>query len=230
MSSSHAPDMSVVQEFVYQSVFSTDGTPDAPIDMGIFENESSPASRPHADAPNISELELKKREAAAYERGVAAARSEMQADADRATTAAKAILVENLKTFEVEREQYYRQIEGEIVELVMAVARKVLHREAQVDRVVLAGVVRVALEKISGSSPVMLHVHPSAVHAWKEYMASQTLLGVVPGIVEDDALQPHQLILKTANGSTELGIDAQLVEIDKGFSDLLRQKRRSLKL
>ena len=230
MSFSQTPDMSVVQEFVYQSVFSVDGTPDVPIDMSIFERESSPASRPHAGTPNVSELELKKRETAAYERGLAAARSEMQAEVNRAATEARESLVDNLKTFEQEREQYYRQIEGEIVELVMAVARKVLHREAQVDRVVLAGVVRVALEKISGSSPVMLHVHPSAVHAWQEYMASQTLLGIVPGIVEDGSLQPHQLILKTAHGSTELGIDSQLVEIDKGFSDLLRQKRRSLKL
>jgi flagellar biosynthesis/type III secretory pathway protein FliH len=61
-------------------------------------------------------------------------------------------------------------------------------------------------------------------------MSTQTLLGTVPGIVEDGSLRPDQLILKTANGSTELGIDAQLLEIDKGFSDLVRQKRRSLKL
>ncbi len=230
MSSSQVPFASAVQEFVYQNVFSPDGTPDAPIDLSIFERETQPPFRHEASTPNISELELAKREAAAYERGLAAARSAMQAEVDRATAAVKDTLAETLKTFELEREQYYRQIEGEIVELVMAVARKVLHREAQVDRVVLAGVVHVALEKISGSSPVTLHVHPSAVHAWREYMSTQTLLGTVPGVIEDGSLRPDQLILKTANGSTELGIDAQLLEIDKGFSDLVRQKRRSLKL
>jgi flagellar assembly protein FliH len=230
MSSSQTPVTSPIQEFVYQNVFSADGTPDAPIDMSIFEREHPPISRPHPNPPNLSELELNKREAAAYERGIAAARGEMQAEADRAAVAAKEALLETLKTFEHEREQYYRRMEGETVELVLAVARKVLHREAQVDRVVLAGVVRVALEKISGSSQVMLHVHPSAVPAWQEYMSSQTLLATVPGIVEDGSLRPDQLILKTAHGSTELGIDAQLIEIDKGFSDLVRQKRRSLKL
>jgi flagellar assembly protein FliH len=229
MSFSQAPAPSAIQEFVYQSVFSADGTPDVPIDLSIFEHESPSMSQQHAGTPNISEIELKKREAAAYERGMAAGRNAMQAEAERATATAKDALAETLRTFEQEREQYYRRIEGEIVELVLAVARKVLHREAQVDRVVLAGVVRVALEKISGSSPVTLHVHPSAVHAWREYMAGQTLLGIVPGIIEDGSLRPEQLILKTANGSTELGIDAQLLEIDKGFSDLVRQKQRSLR-
>jgi flagellar assembly protein FliH len=230
MSSSQTQGPSAIQEFVYQNVFNADGTQDAPIDVSIFERESRSTSRPEARTPSISEIELKKREAAAFERGRTAARTEMQAEADRVTAALKETLAETLKAFEHEREQYYRRIEGEIVQLVLAVARKVLHREAQVDRVVLAGVVRVALEKISGASPVMLHVHPSAVHAWQEYMSSQNILGIVPEIVEDSSLRPDQLMLKTANGSTELGIDSQLLEIDKGFSDLIRQKRRSLQL
>src|SRR5258708_34300449 len=154
MSFSQTPGTSPIQEFVYQNVFSADGTPDAPIDMSIFEREHPPVSRPRTGTPNLSEIELKKRESAAYERGVAASRGEMQAESDRTIAAAKDAMLKTLKIFEEERAQYYRRMEGETVELALAVARKVLHREAQVDRVVLAGVVRVALEKISGSSQV----------------------------------------------------------------------------
>src|SRR5258706_15640366 len=119
MSSSQTPVTSPIQEFVYQNVFSVDGTPDAPIDMSIFEREHPPVFRPQPGTPNLSEIELNKREMAAYERGCAAARSEIQAEADRADVAAKEALLETLKTFEHEREQYYRRMEGEIVELVM---------------------------------------------------------------------------------------------------------------
>src|SRR5258708_32908156 len=115
MSSSQMPFTSAIQEFVYQNVFSADGTPDAPIDLSIFEREPQPLSRQEASTPNISEMELSKREASAYERGMAAAQSAMQAEVDRANAVAKDTLAEVLKTFELEREQYYRQIEGEIV-------------------------------------------------------------------------------------------------------------------
>jgi flagellar assembly protein FliH len=115
------------------------------------------------------------------------------------------------------------------VDLALAVARKVLHREAQVDRLALAGVVRVALEKISGSSQVALRVHPESVQVWRDYLASQRDLAAIPEIVEDGSLQPDQLALKTGHGSTDLSIDSQFAEIEKGFTDLVQQKQRSLK-
>jgi flagellar biosynthesis/type III secretory pathway protein FliH len=60
-------------------------------------------------------------------------------------------------------------------------------------------------------------------------MAEQTVFATVPAVVEDGSLRPDQLVLKTDHGSTELGIDAQLKEIERGFSDLVQQKQRSLK-
>ena len=60
----------------------------------------------------------------------------------------------------LERQNYYRRIEGEVVELALAIARKILHREVQIDPHALAGIVRVTLEKLdtghqgqSASSP-----------------------------------------------------------------------------
>lgn len=216
-----------VQEFVYQIIPGQSGKPGVAADQQIFERESAPAQGP--SPPNITEIELKKREAAAYEQGMAAGRAAVQAEAAHAVAEARNFVTENLKNFEQERKLYYRRIEGDIVDLALAIARKVLHREAQVDRVVLAGVVRVALEKIAGTSQITLHVHPTAVHAWQDYLAEQTIFATVPSVVEDGSLRPDQLVLKTSHGSTELGIDAQLNEIEKGFSDLVQQKQRSLK-
>ena len=218
-----------VQDFVYQIMPGASGTPDVLVDPLIFGGKDKLEPTQTSSAPNLTEMELKKREAAAYEKGVADGRAAVQAEAERAITEVKQFVTENLKSFEQERTLYYRRIEGDIVDLALAVARKVLHREAQVDRVVLAGVVRVALEKIAGSSHVALHVHPTAVQAWQNYLAEQTVLSTVPAVVEDGSLRPDQLVLKTDHGSTELGIDAQLKEIEKGFSDLVQQKQRSLR-
>lgn len=219
-----------VQEFVYQLIPPPSGKPGITVDQQIFECDRPAApSTPEPALHGITEAELKKCEAAAYERGIADGRAAVQAEAARAVAEARSFVTENLKNFEQERKLYYRRIEGDIVDLALAIARKVLHREAQVDRVVLAGVVRVALEKIAGTSHVTLHVHPTAVQAWQNYLAEQTIFATIPSVVEDGALRPDQLVLKTSHGSTELGIDAQLNEIEKGFSDLVQQKQRSLK-
>jgi flagellar assembly protein FliH len=229
LSSNHTQYVAGIQDFIYQIIPGASGTPDAAVDPQIFERNGKPESTQQASTPNLTEIELKKREAAAYEQGVAAGRAAVQAEAAQAIAEVKDFVTQNLKSFEQERKLYYRRIEGDIVDLALAVARKVLHREAQVDRVVLAGVVRVALEKIAGSSHVALHVHPTAAQAWQDYLAEQTILATVPAVVEDGSLRPDQLVLKTNHGSTELGIDAQLQEIEKGFSDLVQQKQRSLK-
>ena len=47
------------------------------------------------------------------------------------------------------------------MQLALAIARKILHREAQVDPLLLAGMVRVALEKIESHTKVSVRVHPA---------------------------------------------------------------------
>ncbi len=49
-----------------------------------------------------------------------------------------------------------------MVRLALAIARKVLHREAQLDPLLLAGVVRVALDQMQAGSRVLLRTSPDA--------------------------------------------------------------------
>jgi len=114
------------------------------------------------------------------------------------------------------------------VDLALSIARKILHREAQVDRVVLGGVVRVALEKISGATNIRLCVHPSNADAWKQYVSQQPQMPNAPEIVEDASLRPDQLVLRTSHGSTSMGVDSQFAEIEKGFTDLMNQRQRGI--
>ena len=46
----------------------------------------------------------------------------------------------------------------------------------------------------------------------------------VPEIKEDPAVEPEQCVLQTELGTTELGIEVQLKEIEQGLMDLLAQR------
>jgi flagellar assembly protein FliH len=116
---------------------------------------------------------------------------------------------------------YYRRLEEEAVQLSLAIARKILHREAQVDPFLLMGIVRVALDKIDGATEVKLAIHPQRAADWRRHLASTNPPGRMPDIVEDATLAFDQCELRTSMGNAPLGIEVQLREIEQGLMDLL---------
>jgi len=125
-----------------------------------------------------------------------------------------------LKDFARERATYYQKLEEEAVRLAMSIARKVLHREAQVDPLLLMGIVRVALEKIEGSTGVALLVHPERAPEWRRYLASRVDAGDLPEIVEDPACG-RSSAATNLHGNRRAGLEVQLKEIEQGLMDLL---------
>ncbi|MBZ5679107.1 MAG: hypothetical protein LAO24_03260 [Acidobacteriia bacterium] len=138
----------------------------------------------------------------------------------------RANLAEALAHFTRDRAAYYQKVEAEVVQLALSIARKILHREAQVDPLLLAGIARVALEKIEGATGVVLLVHPQQASDWRRYLALHLEPGDLPEIVEDPALEPERCVLKTSMGTAELGIEVQLKEIEQGLTDLLAARPR----
>lgn len=126
-----------------------------------------------------------------------------------------------LSQFTRDRAAYFQKIEGEVVQLALSIARKILHREAQIDPLLLAGIVRVALEKIDGATGVVLHVHPQNVSDWRRYLEIQLDPADIPEIKEDPSQRPDTRTLETAMGTAELGVEVQLKEIEQGLMDLL---------
>jgi flagellar assembly protein FliH len=126
-----------------------------------------------------------------------------------------------LSDFARERAIYYRKIEQEAVQLALSIARKVLHREAQVDPLLLMGILRVALERIEGATGVALVVHPQQAAVWRNYLVTRVGPGELPEIVEDPAMALEQCELRTSMGTAELGLEVQLKEIEQGLMDLL---------
>jgi flagellar biosynthesis/type III secretory pathway protein FliH len=155
----------------------------------------------------------------------ARAREEGKAEAGRAfdeqLVRERASLAAALGQFTRDRAAYFEKIEGEVVRLALSIARKILYREAQVDPLLLAGIVRVALEKIDGATGVRLHVHPRNAPDWRRFFSTQLEPSDVPDIIEDPAQGIDTCTLETSMGTAVVGLEVQLREIEQGLMDLL---------
>jgi len=176
---------------------------------------------PFLSEPSLSFDDLVAREARAREQGrqegLAEARSSFSEQLERERSA----VGEALARFTRDRTHYYEKVESEVVHLALSIARKILHREAQLDPTLLAGIVRVALEKIEGATGVSLLVNPRNAESWRNYLAGHVDPSAQPEIVEDAAIQPDRCLLRTSMGTAELGMEVQLKEIERGLMDLL---------
>ena len=147
------------------------------------------------------------------ERGVQAA---AQADAEQRRTRQIAELAEN---FARERDNYLRAVEPEVVQLALAVAARILRREAQMDPLLLTGAVRVALGQLAGSTEVELRVPPEELDLWTEAMQLIPNLALKPSVLPGEGMRLGDCRIETRLGSVDLGIRSQIGEIERGFFD-----------
>ncbi len=164
------------------------------------------------------------RESRAREAGRQGALSEARKDFEEQISRERAAISAAMEQFRQDRTQYYERVEREVVQLALAIARKILHREAQVDPMLLAGLVRVALDQIEAATGVVLSVNPQLAAEWRHYFSLHMDPGEIPEILEDPAVDPGRCVLQTSIGTTELGLEVQLKEIEQGLMDLLASR------
>jgi flagellar assembly protein FliH len=158
----------------------------------------------------------------ARERAEAASELEqrLRVEYERKLLAARASIASTVTKFEEERDRYYSRVEAEIVQLALAIAAKILHREAQVDTMLVASLVRLAMENMREGSSITIRVEPGKGEAWKQYFASVSGATRVE-VVEDAELNDQDCILETELGSANFSLEKQLKEVERGFFDLL---------
>jgi len=228
----HAENVPAPRAFVYVGV---DGPPseDASAPKGLPSKPESSwglfdVTAPiRASIPQYTEEEMQTRERKAKEQGFQEAESRLRFEYEKKLTEERAALLGALKDFDSERKTYFQQVEAEVISLALAIARKILHREAQIDPLLLVGLVRVALEKVATSSKVRLRVTPHSLGQWREALAAQVGLQPQPEVVGDASLCGAQCVLETEVGTTDLSVETQLGEIEKGFLDLLAVRPKS---
>lgn len=144
----------------------------------------------------------------------------LRVEYERKLLAARAPIAAAVAKFDEERDKYFSRVEAEIVQLSLAIAAKILHREAQVDQMLVASLVRVAMENMREGSNVTIRVAPSKGESWKRYFAGVTGATRVE-VVEDAELNEQDCIVETELGSANFSLEKQLKEVEQGFFDLL---------
>ena len=115
-----------------------------------------------------------------------------------------------------------RRAEKDVIDLSLRIAKRVLHRELQVDANALTALARVVFERLAHSETYRVIVHPQFAPA---------IAGALPGshasrvqIEPDPACAPGTLIIRSGDGLIDASIDAQLEEIGRGLTDRLAGK------
>jgi flagellar assembly protein FliH len=151
------------------------------------------------------------------------ARREWEAELEEKIATERVGVLRSCEQFGRERVKYFASVEGEVVTLALAIAARVLHREAKLDPLLLSAAVRVALEKVAEDSATMLRVPAAEVELWRDVFSAQASESSVQ-VVGDERLGAGECVLDTSVGKVELGVSAQLSEIERGFFDLLQQR------
>lgn len=124
-----------------------------------------------------------------------------------------------LQAFAVQRARYFREAESEVVHLALALARKILAREAALDPDLLHALVHIALNRMGAGAAVKLRLPPAELERWQQVKAGAAY---EYELCPDPSLAPGECIAETDLGSASLGLGAQFKELEQGIEDLLK--------
>jgi flagellar assembly protein FliH len=191
----------------------------------VWRNSQQPEKQQHKYTEEELQAQLKVQlethKKQAREQGVRECENTLRAEHDAALANERKRITEALEEFVRERKSYFERAESEVVQLALAIARKILHREAQIDPLFLTGIVRVALEKVATTSSVKLRVSENDVFKWRQIVAALKGVQPQPEVVGDPTLPNGRCIMETDVGSTQISLDTQFREVERGLLDLL---------
>ncbi len=170
---------------------------------------------------DVSQQHEQQREAEAWNRGLAEGEGRARAEAQQAIGRERAAIQDALTEFAGKRKQFFQQAEADTVQLGLAIARKILQREADADPLALREAVRSALGAIEGASQVALRVHPDRAALWRSYFDSTPELKWKAGVVPDSDLAVADVVLESSLGAAALGAEARLAEFEDELGGLL---------
>lgn len=113
------------------------------------------------------------------------------------------------------RQGVMRRAERELVRLAVAIAERILRREIDADRELLLVMARVAVERLGENATATIHLNPydfEAAIARREPDAGKAV-----DIVADANIPRGGCLVKSAYGSIDASIDAQIRELSRAL-------------
>lgn len=125
---------------------------------------------------------------------------------------------------EQEARQLLQEAEPKIIELVLAISRKIIIDEVEERPAVVLGLVRNALERVRDQNQIIIHVSPDDYQFILQ--SSRTLQSVVGAeqsltVTADAVLSKGGCLIETSFGTVEAGIDTQLESIRRVLQGML---------
>ena len=117
------------------------------------------------------------------------------------------------------RAEMRHRAEGDVVQLALLIARRVLHRELSVDSGALTALARVVFERMARAESYCITVHPGFASAIRNALPAGQTGGV--RIEPDPACAAGTLIIRSEEGVIDASVDSQLEEISRGLADRL---------
>jgi len=173
---------------------------------------STPAMAPasaSASVPPALEQEI-------FAKGFAQGQQAGAAAAQQETAALAKKLAATLDDLMRVRNEMIRHTEKQMVQLALAVARRVVHREVSIDAGLLVTMMRVALERVSDAARVTVRLNPIdhksvlAVHDGA-VVSDQVTLTADPRVVRGGCR------VESEYGEIDAGVDAQIEEIARAL-------------
>ena len=180
---------------------------------GFAPPSSSPAAH-----PSTLEQHLQGAYQQGFQDGQGQARQQMEAQLG----AMEARLARTIEELSGSRQRYRHEAEEDVIGLALAIARRVLHRELTISPEALLGLLKAALERIEAGEIHRVRLRPEDVPLIQQHLEKMGLPQRVE-LIADSSLERGSAILDSSRGAVDVSVDTQLVEIERGFADLVRR-------
>ena len=115
-----------------------------------------------------------------------------------------------------------REAEEDLLQLSIAIARRILHRELRIDEEGLLGIIKAAMQRIDGREVQRLRLHPEDAAALGDRIDEICQRKVE--IDADRTLVRGSAIFETSRGDLDVSVDTQLKEIERGLIEIVKRK------
>ena len=115
------------------------------------------------------------------------------------------------------KEEVCSNSEQEMVELVLAIARKVIQKEVSTDRKIILDIVKSALKHVADQEEIRVRLNPSDLEFASQYKG-EILDGIEKATFESDVeVLRGDAVIESNYGSIDCGIEKHLQEVEEAL-------------
>ena len=196
--------------------FSWTGAPPGAPPRGPNRPAPPVATKPDGDDQAALNARLSALERDAFSKGFAQGeRAGGEAAAQRAEAMLRR-LTETLEELTTLRQQMIHETERQMVQLALAIARRVVHREVSIDQDLLIAMARVALDRLGESAQVTVRLSPEDFEATAAVRSAQWT-GTQVTVVADARVGRGGCRVESEFGTMDAGVDGQIHEIARAL-------------